>query len=156
MLKKDRKSLQLVHNLQPLNKVTIGNSMVPPIMEVFAESFAGHGCYGSLDLFVSFDQRSLDERSRDLTTFQTPLGAKRLTCVLMGYTNATQIMHGDVTHILQDEIPHVTIPFVDNVAIKGLETQYELPDGTYEMIPENPQIWWFVWEHLNNVNRVLQ
>ena len=156
VLKKDGKSLRLVHNLQPLNKVTIGDSAVPPIMEVFAESFAGRGCYGSLDLFVSFDQRSLDERSRDLTTFQTPLGAKRLTCVPMGYTNATQIMHGDVTHILQDEIPHLTIPFVDDVAIKGPETRYELPDGTYETIPENPHIRRFVWEHLNNVNRVLQ
>jgi len=65
-------------------------------------------------------------------------------------------MHGDVTHILQDEIPHVTIPFVDDVAIKGPTTRYELPDGTYETIPENPQIRRFVWEHLNNVNRVLQ
>ena len=46
VLKKDGKSLRLVHNLQPLNKVTIGDSAAPPIMEVFAESFAGRGCYG--------------------------------------------------------------------------------------------------------------
>jgi hypothetical protein len=55
--KKDGKSLQIVHDLQPLNnKVTITDSSVPPLTEHFAESFAGRACYSSLDLFVSFDQ----------------------------------------------------------------------------------------------------
>jgi hypothetical protein len=156
VLKKDGTSLRLVHDLQPLNKVTIQDSSVPPLTEQYAESFAGRACYALLDLFVSFDQRSLDERCRDLTTFQTPLGAKRLTSVPMGYTNATQIMHGDVTHILQDEIPHVTIPFIDDVPVKGPLTRYELQDGGYETIPGNPGIRRFVWEHMNNLNRVLQ
>ena len=42
------------------------------------------------------------------------------------------------------------------MAIKGPESRYELPDSTYKTIPENPQIRQFIWEHLNNVNRVLQ
>jgi hypothetical protein len=156
VLKKDGSSLRLVHDLQPLNKVTIQDSSVPPLTEQYAESFAGRACYGLLDLFVSFDQRDLDERCRDLTTFQTPLGAKRLTSVPMGYTNATQIMHGDVTHILHDEIPHVTVPFVDDVPVKGPPTRYELANGTYETIAGNAGIRRFVWEHLNNFSRVLQ
>ena len=40
--------------------------------------------------------------------------------------------------------------------VKGPKTRYELPDGFYKTIPENPGIRWFVWEHLQNVNRVLQ
>jgi transposase InsO family protein len=154
--KKDGKSLRLVHDLTPLNKVSIRDASVPPVTEQFAESFAGRACYASFDLFVSFDQRSLDPRCRDLTTFQTPLGAKRLTCIPMGYTNSTQIMHGDVSHILEDEIPEVTSPFIDDVPVKGPATRYELPDGSYETIPENPHIRRFVWEHLNNCNRILQ
>jgi hypothetical protein len=107
----------------PLNQVTIRDAAVPPITEPYAESFGARACYGILDLFVSYDQRTIDKRSRDLTTFQTPLGTKRLTRVPMGYTNATQIMHGDVTFTLQEEIPHVTIPFVDNIPIKDPRSQ---------------------------------
>ena len=40
--------------------------------------------------------------------------------------------------------------------VKGPPTRYELPDGTYETIPENSGIRRFVWEHMNNLNRVLQ
>ena len=74
----------------------------------------------------------------------------------MGYTNAMQIMHGDVTFILQEEIPHITIPFVDDVLVKGPLTRYERPDGSFETIPENPGIRRFVWEHMNNFNQILQ
>lgn len=154
--KKDGTSLRLVHDLQPLNAITIQDVSVPPITDTYAESFAARSCYGLLDLFVSFDQRTLDERCRDMTTFQTPLGAKRLTSVPMGYTNAPAIMHGDVTFILKDEIPDVTIPFIDDVPVKGPKTRYELPEGAYETIPENPGIRRFVWEHLTNFNRILQ
>ena len=73
----------------------------------------------------------------------------------MGYTNSMQIFYRDTTFLLQEEIPHVTIPFVDNVPVKGPPTRYKNEDGSYEMIPENQGIWHFVWEHLQNVNRVI-
>ena len=154
--KKDGKSLRLVHDLQPLNAVVIRDSALPPMVEQYAESFGGRACYGMFDLFVGFDQRALAPKSRDLTTFQTPLGTKRLTCIPMGYTNSVQIFHGDTTFILQDEIPTVTEPFIDDIPVKGPDSRYENEDGTYQTIPENPGIRRFVWEHLQNVNRVIQ
>jgi hypothetical protein len=156
VLKKGGTALRLVHNLQPLNQVTIADSGLPLLAEQYAESFAGHACYGLLDLFVSFDQHSLDQWSRDLMTFQMPLGTLWLTSVPMGYTNAMQIMHGDVTHILQDEIPDITLPFIDDVAVKGPRMCYKLKDGLYETIPENEGIRCFLWEHMLNMNRILQ
>jgi hypothetical protein len=155
VLKKDGKSLRLVHDLQPLNAVTIKDSGVPPIVETYAESFGGRGCYGIFDLFVGFDQRALAHESRDLTTFQTPLGTLRLTSIPMGYTNSMQIQHGDLTFLLQDEIPDVAVPFVDDVPVKGPKTRYEIADS-FETIPENSGIRRFVWEHLQNVNRIIQ
>ena len=58
--------------------------------------------------------------------------------------------------ILQEEIPHVTVPYIDDVPVKGLKTRYELPDGGYVTILENLGTGHFVWEHVSNVNRVLQ
>ena len=154
--KKDKDAIRLVHDLQPLNAVVIKDSAGIPKVEEYAESFGGRGCYAMFDLFVGFDQRALAPESRDLTTFQTPLGAKRMTVIPMGYTNSVQIYHGDTTFILQKEIPHVTEPFIDDIPVKGPTTRYLLEDGTYETIPENSKIRRFVWEHLQNVNRVIQ
>jgi hypothetical protein len=155
VLKKDRKSLRLVHNLQPLNAVTIRDASVPPNMDQMAEDFACCGCYGILDLFVAFDQRSLNNSSCNYTTFQTPLGTYRLTAIPMGYTNAAQVMQGDVSFILQDEIPNFTTPYIDDVPVKGPQMRYEQPDGSFKTIPDNPGVRRFVFKHLSTMHRIL-
>ena len=156
VLKKDGVKLRLVHSLEPLNEVTIAHSGVPPATENLAAQFAGRSCGGMFDLYVGYDERTLAESSRDLTTFQTPFGALRLVTLPMGWTNSVPIFHDDVTYILQPEIPDVTIPYIDDVPVKGPKSRYELSDGSYEMIPENPGIRRFVWEHFQNLNRVVQ
>src|SRR5271169_1013421 len=156
VIKKDGKNLRLVHSLEPLNEVTIAHSGVPPATELLAAQFAGRACGGMFDLYVGYDERTLAESSRDLTTFQSPFGALRLVTLPMGWTNSVPIFHDDVTFILQPEIPEVTVPFIDDVPIKGPKSRYVLEDGTYETIPENPGIRRFVWEHFQNVNRVVQ
>ena len=156
VLKKDGVNLRLVHSLEPLNKVTIAHSGVPPATETLAAQFAGRSCGALFDLYVGYDERTLAESSRDLTTFQTPFGALRLVTLPMGWTNSVPIFHDDVTFILQPEIPEVTVPYIDDVPVKGPKSRYELPDGSYEMISENPGIRRFVWEHFQNLNRVVQ
>lgn len=156
VFKKDGKSLRLVHSLEPMNAVTIRNAAMPPYTDVVAEDFAGRSIYSTLDLYVSFDQRQLHVDSRDMTTFNTPLGAFRLTVLPMGWTNSPAVLQGDITHILRPEIPHWTQPFADDVPIKGPKSRYELPDGSFQTIPENPGIRRFVWEHFGAVHRLIQ
>ena len=154
--KKDGKSLRIVQSLEPLNKVTIQHSGVPPFTEQLAEHFAGRACGSMMDLFVGYDERALAPSSRDYTTFQSPFGALRLTTLPMGWTNSVPIFHDDVTHILQQEIPHVTQPYIDDVPVRGPPSRYLLPNGEPETIPENPGIRRFVWEHFQDLNRVVQ
>ena len=156
VVKKDGKSLRIVHSLEPLNQVTIKHAGVTPFTDQIGEHFAGRACGGMLDLYVGYNERGLAETSRDLTTFQSPFGALRLVTLPMGWTNSVPIFHDDVTHILQPEIPDTTVPYIDDVPIRGPETRYILPDGTEERIPENPGIRRFVWEHFQNANRVIQ
>jgi hypothetical protein len=154
--KKDGKNLRIVHSLEPLNAVTIAHSGVPPATEELASKFAGRACGGMFDLYVGYDERLLAEESRDMTTFQTPFGALRLTTLPMGWTNSVPIFHDDVTEILKPEIPEFTIPYIDDVPVRGPATRYEIEPGKYETIPENDGIRRFVWEHMQNVNRILQ
>ena len=71
----------LIHDLQPLNTITIRNSGLPPDPDEIIESMAGCACYSMLDLFVGYDHRMLDPSSHDLTTIQSPISAKQLMCL---------------------------------------------------------------------------
>jgi hypothetical protein len=148
--------VHIVHDLQPLNTVTIRDAGVPPHTEQLAKNCSSRASYGLLDLFVGYDERTLATESCNLTTFQTPLGTLCLTCVPMGWSNSAPIFHGNITYTLQDEIPDVTIPFLDNAPIKGLLMRYELPNGLYKTHPNNPGIRHFVWEHFQSVNHIVQ
>ena len=150
--KKDRK-VRIVHDLQPLNRVTIKDAGVPPIADHFLDSFAARSCYSVLDLYVGYDHRLLDERSRDLTTFQTPIGTLRLTVLPMGWSNSVAIFQGDVAFMIEDEIPDIANVFIDDIGVKGPPTRYEVTEG-YETIPENPGIRLFVWQHLGDTHRI--
>ena len=124
VVKKDGSSLCLVHSLKLLNVVTIQHSGVSLFTDLLAEQFAGHICGAMLNLYVGYDEHTLAETLRDYTTFQSPYGMLHLTMLLMGWTNSVLVFHKDVTYILQVEIPNTTVPFIDNVPIKGPASDY--------------------------------
>ena len=155
VLKKNGK-LRIVHNLEPLNQVTIKNSGVPPVIEEVIEESAGRGIYSLIDILVGYDHRTLAPQSRDATTFQSPLGPLRLTRLPMGATNSVAIFHGDITFVLEEEIPEKARVFIDDILIKGLKTRYEIGPNQYETITMNVHIRRFVYEHLQDLHLILQ
>jgi hypothetical protein len=156
IVKKDGKSLCLVHNLQPLNVVIIHNTLLLPFVEHLAESFTGYTVYGMMDLYSGYDQCALHEDLHDLTTFGMPLGPHHLTMLPQGHTNAVQVYQGNTAFILQHKIPEYTLPFIDDVPVKSVQMRYQHEDGTYETIPDNPGICRFIWEHCIVINCILQ
>jgi len=155
IVKKDGKLLHIIHSLEPLNKVTIKHAGVTPFTDQIGKHFAGRACGGMLDLYVGYDEHGLAETSRDLTTFQSPFGTLRLVTLPMGWTNSIPIFHNDVTYILQPKIPHTTIPYIDDVPIRGPTTRYLLPNGTEEHITKNPGIQRFIWEQFQSLNHIV-
>ena len=119
---------RIVHDLQPLNAVTIKDAGLPPNVEPYAEQCMGRAIYSMGDLYVGYDHVPIALESCDLTTFQMPLGLHRLTALPMGWSNSVFIFQGHVTFILQDELDTAP-PFLDDVPILGLKTRYELPGG---------------------------
>ena len=87
-----------------------------------------------------------------MTAFQTPLGTFQLTSLPMGFTNAPAEFEACMIFILQDEVPDIAGVFIDNIPIKGPATHYLTPEGKSEVIPENPGIRRYMWEHLNDVH----
>ena len=154
-VKKKDGGLRIVHDLQNLNGVTIRDSAVPPIVEEFVEAYAGRSVYTVLDMYWGFHARMIDARCRDMTAFQTPLGTFRLTSLPMGFTNAPAEFQACMMYILQDEVPDIAGVFIDDIPIKGPATHYLNSEGKPEVLPENPGIRRYMWEHLNDVHRIL-
>lgn len=153
--KKDPTKIRIVHDLQDLNKVTIRDSGVPPVIDEVIEETAGRVIYSLIDALVGYDHQLIDERSRDLTTFQTPLGSFRLTVLPMGWSNSVSIFHGHITFILQEEIPQKSRPFIDDIVIQGGRTKYLDSNGQPRRLDENHGVRQFVFEHLVDLNRIL-
>ena len=103
----------------------------------------------------------------------------------MGAMNSVQNLQGDIPFIIQEEMPNIAAAFMDNVNVRGPPTCYEtdssgwyvstaftftdsspqsapvpctlgLDSQPFEVIPKNTGIHWFAWEHLNDINCVLQ
>ena len=154
-VKKKNGELRIVHDLQKLNSISIRDSGVPPILEEFVEAYAGRSVYTVLDMYWGFHARMLHEDSRDMTAFQTPLGVLRIVSLPMGYTNSPAEFQACMMFILQDEIPNKAGVFIDDIPIKGPPTQYLGADGKPELLPQNTGIRRYIWEHINDVHRVL-
>ena len=156
ILKKDKKALRIIHGLELLDKIMIRHSGVPPIPEYLVEQFEGRSCGATLDLYMGYDKQLIAESLRDLTTFQTSLGALHLVTLPMGWMGSISIFHDNVTYILQEEVLHWMIPYIDNVPVKGPMTRYMQVDGMYKTIPENLGIRRFMWKHFQTLNRIVQ
>ena len=148
-VQKKNGDLRLVHDLQSLNAVTIRDAALPPRPDDFAESFVGYACYGVADLFSGYDARTLDVRSRDLTTFQCMGVSGRCTVLPQGATNAVSDFVRCTRHILAEEEPDYARIFVDDCGIKGPKTRYD-----DESIPDNPGIRRFVYEFFTTFDRI--
>jgi len=62
-------ALRVVHDLQPLNAVTIQDVSLPLRVDDMIESFSGRVIYGLFDLKSGYDSRILAPQSQDLTSF---------------------------------------------------------------------------------------
>ena len=155
-MKKDGTSLHPVHSLEPLNAITIQHLGITPFTEQITEQFTSCACGGLLDLYVGYDEHALVETLCNYTMFQMPYSTLCLTKLLMGWTNAVPVFHDNVMHILQLEVPQFTIPYIDDIPVHGPATTYQNDNGVFKTIPESSSIRRFVWEHFQNLNRIVQ
>ena len=148
--KKDGK-LRLVHDLQPLNRVTIRDAGLPPRMEDIIENLKGRSFYFVADLKSGYDAVPLKDESRDLTAFHAyDLGLMRLTSLPQGYTNSMIEFCRRTSHMLRSMKPEHADSFVDDLFGMGPPTRYK-----DRSIPENPNIRQFIYEGIQVFRRLV-
>ena len=139
---------RLVNVVVELNRVTIKDANLPPSVDKFSEKFAGCAISSLIDFFSGYDQVELDEESRDLTAFMTPLGLMQMTTLAQGATNLVTQFVRIVLKILAPHLHDQAKPFLDDVGIKG-------PKTTYNNKELAPGIRRYVFEHIQNLDEVL-
>ena len=88
-----------------------------------------------LDLTFQDTMHIYHLKSRDLTSFQVPLGLLCYTCLPQRFTNSVTEFQNYTTFILQDKIRYIVGVMIDDIGIKGPKRWYEDEEGNYEMIP---------------------
>src|SRR5450759_3475374 len=149
-VKKKNGKLRFIQDMQPPNKVTIRNVGTGPIVDEFAEEFAGRAIYSIGDLYSEYDQFQLSDTSRDITTMRTPLGLVKMCTLPQGATNSVAHMQNAMNMVLQKFIPDKTRPFMDDIPIKGCLDLKK--DGTRR----EDGVRQFVYEHMCDVEAILQ
>jgi hypothetical protein len=143
-------TLRFIQDMQPANRVTIRNKGSGPIIDEVAEAFAGQAIYSIGDLYSGYDQFQFAIKSRDLTTMKTPLGFMRMCTLPQGATNSVAHMQSAMNQILRDFVPEKTIPFVDDIPIKGCQ------EGAKDLTLDADGCRVFVKNHITDVNRILE
>src|SRR5258706_415122 len=150
-VEKTGSNLRVVHDLQPLNAVTMRDATLPPQVDNMIESFVGRAVYGLFDLKSRYDSRILATISRDLTSFYVEgMGLLRLTRLPQGHTNSVAEFQRCTQHMIGPMYPKEAEVFIDDCAIKGPKSRHN--EST---IPLNEQIRVFVWEYAKTVQELL-
>ena len=143
--------LRIVHDLQPLNAVTIRDATLPLRVEDMIESFTRRAIFGLFNLKAGYNNRLLALASRDLTSFFVDgIGLLRLTVLPQGHTNSVAEFQRCTQHMIGLMSPEHAEVFIDNCAAKGLRSQYN-----HETIPGNDKIRKFVWKYAQVVQELL-
>ncbi|KAL3685545.1 hypothetical protein R1sor_003567 [Riccia sorocarpa] len=144
-------ALRFIQDLQPANRVTIRNMGAGPIVDEVVDEFAGRSIYSIGDLYSGYDQFQLAMESRDLTTMRTPLGLMRMCTLPQGATNSVAHMQNAMHKVLREFVPQVTIPFIDDIPMKGCAEE-----DKDESVERSTGCMKFVGNHIRDVEKILQ
>ncbi len=62
-----------------INRIIIRDGNLPPTINKFSEEFSNYTITSFINFFSGYNQIKLDERSKNLTSFHTPIKFYRMT-----------------------------------------------------------------------------
>ena len=85
--KKDPGDYRFINDMQPLNKVMIRDAGMPPTVDECSRDVPD----SYIDCYSGYNQLSLEQGSRDLTSFVTDAGLVRQTRLPQGWTDSVAV-----------------------------------------------------------------
>ena len=104
-------------DLKRLNKAVKRERYILPTLEDIAPKLAGAKIFSTLDTSFGFWQIPLEENSRKLTMFITPIGRFCFLRLPFGITSAPEIFQRQMSTLLKDHEGVVVV--MDNILVYG-------------------------------------
>ena len=108
--------VRVTHDWRDVNAHVEREIQPIPTFEETTDEMDGSTIWSKLDMFKSFHQIALHPNSRKYATFSTPRGLLRCTTLVMGFTNASEILQR-VTSMVLSGIPGVR--WIHDITIYG-------------------------------------
>ena len=97
----------------------IRNVGIGPSVDEFIKAFEGRSIYSIRDLYSGYDQFQLSLDSQDIMAMRTPIELVWMCTLPKGATNSVSYIMNAMNKVLRDFILDITIPFLDDIPIKG-------------------------------------
>ena len=125
LVKKEKSKYRLINTVIKINRVTVKDTNLPPSINEFSEEFTRYIIASLIDFFSNYDQIKLNKKSRNLTTFHTPIGLLKITTLPQKAINSVTQFARITTKILQKYISRLYFSFLDNINTKRSKTRYD-------------------------------
>ncbi|GBG78618.1 hypothetical protein CBR_g27844 [Chara braunii] len=141
-------TLRWIQDLQKLNSVTVQDAGGLPHADQLSESCAGRSIITLIDLYSGYDQFPIYTADPPKMAMHTPRGLIHMCVALQGWTNAVAIVLRYMIRVMQPYCPDITSPYIDDLVVPRSRTKdlTEVLSGIRR----------FVWEHINDVLKVLK
>ena len=123
-----------------INRVIIRDGNFFLVVNEFSEEFGNCVITSLIDFFSGYDQIELNERSKDLISFHTPIRLYRMTTLPQNATNSVTQFIRVITKIFQNHLSRC-LSFINDIGVKSPKTTYNNEEMT-------PNIRKYVLEHI--------
>src|SRR6266498_5221298 len=123
--KKEKSKYRLINITIKINRVIIRNTNLPPSVNEFFKKFTEYIIVFLIDFFSSYNQIKLNKKSKDLTTFHTPIELLRIITLPQEVINSVTQFARIIIKILQKYIPRLYFPFLDDIGVKEFKIRYD-------------------------------
>src|SRR6266536_3537106 len=86
--KKKKGKYRLINIIIEINRVIVRDANFPPSINEFFKKFTDYIIAFLIDFFSNYNQIKLNKKSRDLTTFHTPIKLLKITTLPQRTTNS--------------------------------------------------------------------
>lgn len=145
-IRKSNGSLRLLLDLRILNEYIPLEANIPPNIHDIISNLAEGEIFSKFDISNAYYQLEILESSRDLTTFNSPIGCLRMKRLPQGFRNLVSIFSGIMNKMLQPMAKEV-FSFLDDICIPGNKRKKLDPNANFEHIDKIIRLFTILKDH---------
>ena len=122
-MKKKDGTLRMCIDYQQINKVTVKNKYLLPIIEDLFDQLKGAGVFSKIDLRSGYYQLRVKDVDVSNTTFRTRYGHYEFLVMPFGLTNAAALFMDLMNRVFRPYLDQFLVVFIDDILVYSRDEQ---------------------------------